>query len=171
MEDFIDVIFLDIDGVMNSAESFARKLKLIQARLLDDREQDYPAEPMVSNLNYITEKTGAKIVISSTWRLIHHLNLNRPEINNESLRSIFKKSGISAEIVGVTPRLNESKCRGKEIDLYLKNFRNIDGIRNFVIIDDDSDMEPHMDKLVKTTWEKGLTKEHAEKAIEILMRL
>lgn len=41
-------------------------------------------------------------------------------------------------------------------------------ITSFVILDDDSDMEPHMDKLVKTDYRKGLQDEEVQKAIRIL---
>jgi len=53
------VIFLDIDGVLNSVKS-----------MIESKYEKWSDEPSIENigwLNYIIEKTDAKIVISSTW--------------------------------------------------------------------------------------------------------
>lgn len=41
-------------------------------------------------------------------------------------------------------------------------------IESFVILDDNDDMEPFMDRLVQTSWFAGLTQEDVKKAIKIL---
>ena len=62
------IVFLDIDGVLNSELHYVEKS---QQQLAD--EIGYPLSEIsrsaVSLLNQIVEKTGAKVVISSTWRL------------------------------------------------------------------------------------------------------
>lgn len=151
------IIFCDIDGVLNSAESFKRRNKMVVEKLIYDNQVDWPTEPMLSNLNNIIKATDAKIVISSTWRFLHQL---------ADLRGIFNRQGLKGEIIDKTPIIHMSMCRGKEIDKWLKDCGK--NIESFVILDDDRDMEPHMDKLVHTTWKKGLTEEHANKATEIL---
>ena len=41
-------------------------------------------------------------------------------------------------------------------------------LRSFIILDDDSDMEPFMDRLINTDCYKGILSEDADKAIEML---
>ena len=53
------VIFLDIDGVLNSDASL----------MVDDRVEG----DLILNLKYIVDKTDAKIILSSSWRLYFKL--------------------------------------------------------------------------------------------------
>ena len=43
-------------------------------------------------------------------------------------------------------------------------------MKSFCILDDESDMNPYMDKLVQTTWKTGMTMEHAEEIIKMLTK-
>jgi hypothetical protein len=95
-------------------------------------------------------------VVSSTWRKYKTL---------AALQEIFKTNRILPErMIGTTP-VSENGYRGEEIETYLKNHPEI---TEFVIIDDDSDMDPFMDRLVKTDSRNGLTFTDAEKVIEML---
>ena len=49
------VIFLDVDGVLNSSRTLHEDISL---------EDD-----LISNLKELVDKTGAKIILSSSWRL------------------------------------------------------------------------------------------------------
>jgi len=160
------IIFLDIDGVLNCAESFKKRMKLVAKRELDYHRFDWPSFPYVGHLNSIIEATNAKIVISSTWRLLHPLDGNDFSGRCTSgLRDIFKLTGILGEIIDKTPEFI-NRFRGYEIKAWLKDHPEV---KNYVIIDDSSDMlEDQMNNFVKTTWEKGLQQEHADKAIGIL---
>ncbi len=146
------IIFLDIDGVLNSVKSMKD--------LYNDQGirgfNDVPAPKHVKNLNRITEETGAKIVVSSTWRKLHSII---------SLMYIFHLCGIKGEIIGCTPVLH--KERGHEIQAWLDETEYKD-IEKFIIIDDDSDMEHLMDYLVKIDNRYGLTEKDVHKSIEIL---
>ena len=63
-------------------------------------------------------------------------------------------------IISKTPRFPGER-RGKEIKHWLDHFsQNIDA---FVVIDDDSDMEPLMDNLIKTSSKVGLDWHTCEK--------
>ena len=55
--------------------------------------------------------------------------------------------------------------QGDEITLWFR--RNV-GVFNYVILDDDSDMTVHMEHLVQTSFDDGLTRADVDKAIEIL---
>ena len=75
------VIFLDIDGVLNSTKWFdlCRELKA--------KDPDYVFPELdtvaISNLNWVIRETGALVVVSSSWRWTHPL----PMIIQEWLRS------------------------------------------------------------------------------------
>jgi hypothetical protein len=148
-------IFLDIDGCLVTVGSMihGNRLNLLgQTDIPSHRTFDPVA---MSNLQYILEEVpGVVIVISSTWRKLYTL---------EELQEMFGKYNISPSfIVGVTPVV-DSRHRGQEVALYLKHNPEI---TNFIIIDDDSDLAPFMDRLVKVDGKNGLTFSDAEKAID-----
>lgn len=130
------IIFLDIDGVLNCQSTYDPYVK--------SELREYPYnhfEPkLVGNLNEITEATGANIVISSSWRI------NR---TFRELREILVKAGVSGKIIGQTERLyfsnwSHSVPRGCEILHWMETNKERLGelvsFRDYVIIDDDSDM-------------------------------
>lgn len=113
------IIFLDIDGVLAPAG------KSLPRNTLD--------KDLVQNLNELLQETGAKVVISSTWR---------KTLDIAELEAIFKAHGFTGEIIGTTPILKEYyTVRGNEIYKWMKD-RNIptSDYTNYLIIDDDSDM-------------------------------
>ena len=140
------IIFLDIDGVLVSYKS---------ARQFGHYRTFLPSS--VNALNHILESTGAQIVISSAWGIQHGF---------DELKAIFNQQGIdSSKIIDTTPR-TMSRLRGDEIGSWLRTFE--DTIESFVIIDDDSDMADYSNRLIKTTFEDGLTMAHADVAIKML---
>lgn len=78
------------------------------------------------------------------------------------LKNELRRYGI--EIQGYTPELAWSN-RGKEIELWLGMHPYI---QNYVILDDSKEVDQTNQRFVKTTMEHGITKELAERAIEIL---
>lgn len=146
------IIFLDIDGVLNSA-TFMKKRQ--QYKGIHKTPFQFHLEQIdvdaVDLLNQIVKTTNAKVVISSTWRIIFSL---------DELKSLLKTKGFQGEIIDRTPRMPGS-FRGEEISEWLKKSH----VEDFIILDDDADMEPLMDKLVKTTWQNGLEPVHVSEAI------
>ena len=155
------VIFLDIDGVLNVIPQGHDKWGAIFHTHL------------VDNLKHIINITGAKIVITSTWRTGNGL---------PGMIEMWKERDLPGEVVGITPNFmvhfNTTLCRGLEIDAYLKSHADI---TNYVIIDDDCDMEKHqLENFVMTSGNTdhedcvdlgyGLTRKCANWAIDILMR-
>jgi hypothetical protein len=136
----IKLIFLDIDGVLNY-ELFYRE----QSQSERYKEVGHPlcdlSEHAVDLLNHIIDKTGAKVVVSSTWRKGRTV---------EELQELLEKVGFKGEIIGRTPSLYLNKeieasytiPRGCEIDCWLKNKFDWDDLAyvRYVILDDDSDM-------------------------------
>lgn len=147
------IIFLDIDGVLNHESWYEKRLEFdLQYPLceFDPKSIEY--------LNNITDITGAKIIISSSWRF-------NPDIVN-----ILYKAGITGEIIGCTPDLYNtygSLCRGKEIDVVLNKQPDIE---RYIILDDDTDIEEHqLPYFIKTNANgSGLNKTIMNKSIKIL---
>lgn len=108
----------------------------------------------VARVQKICNATGAKVVVSSTWRKLNTL---------QQLKDILSSHGFTGEVIGTTPNLNAK--RGSEISQWLNANKQVE---SFVIIDDDSDMVHLMDKLVQTSFDKGLQDEHVEMAIKVL---
>lgn len=146
------IIFLDIDGVLNSAAWFKRR----KGKELDKDNFHFDPEA-VKELNKITDETGAKIVLSSTWRKNRSL---------ESLRELFQNVGITGELIDKTPVLyfkgpnggQRSVPRGVEIKEWLEQSDLKPHLfRSYVIIDDDSDMLYNQrDNFFNTDWDFGL---------------
>lgn len=186
------VIFLDIDGVI-----------CVPTREHDQYGQLFH-QPFVDNLKWIIDETGAKIVISSTWRMS----------GLSVMKEMWEKRGLPGEVIDVTPIINlapvryndeegklsaEDKTytvpRGGEIEWWLdlhgkfqrinwskeeqKKYMNTSIVKNYVILDDDSDMlYGQKEHFVKTAgrneedaiYKTGLTRKAAEEAIEILKK-
>lgn len=141
------LIFLDIDGVLNCAETEERMPGNIYALDAD----------FVERFLWVIEKTGAKVVLSSTWRL------------HEDTRNAIKAAGI--EFFSCTPSIPmfggaEQKERGKEIMRWLATHPEHKDAR-YAILDDDSDFY-RWQPLFKTTWQRGLTQEIADAVIKHL---
>jgi HAD domain in Swiss Army Knife RNA repair proteins len=139
----MNIIFLDFDGVLNDRKWLVR----------DGARDDLDPE-RVKLLNWLVRATEAKIVISSSWRILHPL---------EELQLILDRAGFLGEILGVTP--GGGGVRGTQIQRWIDS-NNFKG--QFVILDDDSDMEHLMDRLVKTNFETGLQPQHVKSAIALL---
>ena len=115
-------------------------------------------------LRDIVERTGAKLVLSSTWRFgaMHDAFF----LEREALRELvaeFRRVRCPLWF-DVTPYLPRAK-RWQEINAWLMNHDTDD----FIILDDvGEELKPFADKLVLTNMRDGLTKERAELAIKML---
>jgi hypothetical protein len=153
------VIFLDIDGVLNVYCQGRDEYGCTFHKHFED------------NLKWIIEETEAKIVISSSWRLSGIV----------AMREMWEFRGLAGEIIDITPNLTygegllTSTPRGEEIKAWL----DLNLVRRYCIIDDDSDMLTEQTPFfVQTSGNEnhsdcvdigyGLTKECAERVIEIL---
>ncbi len=152
------ILFLDFDGVLNSTAFFRTRGNRYEPETLD--------EAAVRRVNAILARTGAKVVVSSTWREGYSI---------DGLRKILVHHGFAGELVGVTPVLSEVEdgtsirlhvARGQEIQTWLDAQQG--SIDTFVILDDMDDMEHLTDRLVLTSFETGLEDEHVEAAVALL---
>lgn len=105
--------------------------------------------------NRLCKDFSLRPVITSTWRLNH---------TKEELQKVFTSQGIDVEIYDYTPHLDQQD-RGLEIKEWLSNNK----VDNYVIIDDKtSDIEPHINNVVKCRSWLGLTEEECELIKSIL---
>ena len=150
------VIFLDIDGVLNHENFYESRFN---TEIYPNGFGTYPlcefCPESVDNVNKILKETGAKIVISSSWRF------------NENIDTILSVVGIHQTIYDKTPYLGTefgtNLCRRHEIQRYLDNHPEIE---DYVIIDDDSDMNDNqLSHFFQTSWKDGLTIEITNKII------
>lgn len=149
------IIFLDIDGVLNCSESKSRCGSFIG---IDNKK--------VKLLSQIVYETGAKIVLSSSWRIGWNKNSELCDSHGVYLNNKLRKSNLF-----ILDRTKSLSCRGEEIKQWIDS-HNVEGL---VVLDDEifKDYEelgilPH---LVKTTFygeEGGLQEEHVNQAISVL---
>ena len=139
------IIFLDFDGVMDTAR-YELILGISGRPSIDAYGTIFDPE-CVWNLREIIEKTGAKIVVSSSWKDI---------LTFEEILDMWKKRGLPGEVIGTTPYTLECKKRGDEIDLWLKECKEE---YQYVILDDidGSNFNEHqLERLVVVNSVKGL---------------
>lgn len=147
------VIFLDYDGVVNT---------LWFNDVNGEPRFDFPNDNRVNNtqaiawLNKLCRETGAKIVVSSTWRLY------------DNYKECLYNAGLNKdiEILGRTKKLGTA--RGIEIQDWLDEHQELN-IEKFVILDDDMDMAHLMDYAVFTDVYIGITYYAYEAAKKKLM--
>jgi hypothetical protein len=184
------VIFLDIDGVLNCEDAYlSGECKYVEWTYpsgLKDHHQSFCSWSK-EWLNKVIRETGAKIVISSTWRTS----------GLEFMKKVWELEGMEGEIIGLTPYMGYKKTekdsyripRGCEIDYFLENhldFTHINwdesiqkehmeksGIENYIIIDDDADMlygqkEHFIHVLPSPRNKKGFNEEHYKLSLEKL---
>lgn len=136
------IVFLDFDGVLNTRSSVHDGVHL---------ESD-----KVVILNKICKIIKAKIVISSSWRIIYTL---------DEIRLLLERTGLKGtDVIGVTP-VSEDDFRGDEIKTWLEN----NPVDRYVIIDD-TDAFHHYQKKVHIQCDPyvGLTEKNAYDAVKII---
>lgn len=145
------VLFLDVDGVLNSRDYVRRqRAKDRNYRLWLD------VDPVaVAMVQRIIKETGCKVVLSSTWRLY-----------KDSRDLVAKRV---CQYIDCTEDLQRGAKRGivdrgEEIKLWLDKHP---GATHYAILDDDSDFLPEQWHF-KTTFEKGITEDIAQAVIDHL---
>jgi len=150
----VRILFLDIDGVLNS-HAFVHRAGW-HPPLGSDRDL-YIIDPVaVALLNGVLEETGAVVVITSSWRSTY------PQ---EALHSMLQQRGFTGQVVGTTPEL-PGRRRSREIAQWLVDHADVEA---FAIVDDDEDAGAgHPHRFVRTTYQVGLTGEHASALVRVL---
>lgn len=186
------VLFLDIDGVLNSEVHYNRKIGPgghVLDRPVNAVEDDQLAtllarfpgtdrgrwlhylrciDPLcVGRLNAIVAATGAQVVLSSAWRRILAL---------EQMQAVLDAHGFIGKLVDATPRNLRGHNggtyvpRGVEIMHWIENSAP-NGLEAFAILDDNGGMDGCEDRFVQTDFEVGLADIDVERAIQLLTEL
>lgn len=155
------IVFLDFDGVLNHLDWMRGKGR-----------PHPPFDPAcVRRLAQICEQTGARIVVSSSWRA---MGAAPPLERLAWLRGLLTGAGLGArgEVIGMTPDLSERPGGGvwRTVERHeeIRAWLAANEADAFVILDDDNDaaIEGHF---VQTSFENGgLLDEHVGAAIKIL---
>ncbi|MCM1065614.1 MAG: HAD domain-containing protein [Eubacterium sp.] len=161
------IIFLDIDGVLNSNFWNESHQKEISDGKLIDVEK-------VRILAALVERTGAEVILHSGWRFWFDEEMEPLCPEAAALADLFAGEGL--EIAGVTPDLTTEEIRrtkkfsfvkADEILLWLEGHPDVTG---WVVLDD---LDLHNDRVeahqVRTDQTVGLTWEDAAEAERILM--
>lgn len=168
------IIFLDLDGVLNTWQYSSY---LVNSGIEEFDENGSLFDPeAIKNLQYIIDSTHAHIVISSTWRFDGF----------QTMSKIWNDRKMPGEIIGTTPHLtmayfenvdtNEAwqkhpiGSRGMEIDEWLRLNTNqkLEPL-TYAILDDEDDFLLHQaEHVVLTDPMEGITREVADKVINIL---
>lgn len=151
------IIFLDVDGVLNSEEFFRSATKEERKTMMDGKA-----------VKLLNQLTGAKVVITSSW-------------GEDAISSLTDK-GLVLPILGCTNKVHyrfDWACRGNEIEEWLlckyeglgtKFGSTYDSEKyEYVILDDDSDMLlGQVEHFICTSRWTGLTQDDIERAKKIL---
>lgn len=153
----MNIIFLDIDGVLNSIDSV---LAFRDEHLFWSNRKESLDPVSVGLLHQVCIQTDAKIVISSTWRKLY---------SEQEFRDIFASYGWSGfPLIGMTTNDKvhpDSWYRGYEIQHWLDNHKFWS---NYVILDDDSDMlDEQSEQFVHVSGIHGFRSEHYCKVLRI----
>jgi hypothetical protein len=145
----VKFLFLDFDGVLNSSVFLHGKKTRRDEDMFDPRA--------VERLTRVLDQTGARIVVSSSWR--HGRDATE-------LEGLLHRVGLPARhrVAGVT---GVGRTRGEEIRAWL--FAYPGTVRRFAIVDDMSSMGRHLRAcFVRTNPAVGLTDRNADQLLQIL---
>jgi hypothetical protein len=124
----------------------------------------------VARLNRIVARTGAKVVVSSTWRYVDGRPGEPEERGFTAIRMqfILEEMGFRGEVIGITPALPGAAAdvRGLEIRAWLD--AQADLPRGLAILDDWPLMPALWPWLVRTSYDHLLTDNDVEAAVEML---
>ena len=155
------VIFLDVDGVLNTPSSESRCGEYIG---IDDEK--------VEKLKKIVEKTKTEIVLISTWKKYWRKEEKLKPLQDYSANYLdekLAKQGLKAI----------DKTKDKANGLYLSRGESIleyvyrNNVENYIILDDcqfDYDGCDLTDNYIKTNQIEGLSEQQVKAACETLLR-
>lgn len=157
-------IFLDIDGVLNYIGTEARSPSGFRGIV----------DKLVDNLAYVVDKTGAILVLASSWR--HDLANNTLEPMTPEAKYLVNK--LKRHGLHLSSKTEEDvKSRPHAIVDWIQKHTMEGELTRWVVVDDDVCLYDEanvfapadfIDHVVFTSESSGLTKEKAEEVIRVL---
>lgn len=142
------LLFLDVDGVLNTNDWIWTH---------PDRDDDFiHIDPSrVEIVNNLVSKLDCKVVISSTYRILHSL---------VDLRYGLREKGATFwnRVIGRTDQIGS--MRGDQIERFMFKYPD----HKLVILDDSADMNRMMQYLVRTNPDTGIVETDIDRAIAII---
>lgn len=160
-----NLIFLDIDGVLNSDRSFIAFSDQTIYRIDLNVEAVKTIDPVsVGLLNNLIKKSHAKIVVSSS-----HRKFFKNDIEMQELKLYISRLGVTGTVIGMTPDIPNAP-RGKEIRAWIESWcEKGNNVGRYLILDDSPDiLEDQQENFVRTCVSNGFLTEHYYKACKIL---
>lgn len=165
------IIFLDIDGVLNSDVYMSSQAYIDEVHQAGVRDHKSYAVVLkahhthldpaaVQLMNQLVEKTGATVVLSSSWRT---------KYSDQEMTELLKSRGATFTIDDRTPLKFSYRSRQSEVQEYLRTLKE-EGVvpESFVILDDIEKFPAFESNFIQTFEVTGLTPEDVNQAIEIL---
>jgi hypothetical protein len=131
----IKVIFLDIDGVLNTCKTVERWRGLIGIDAA-----------LAHRFAQLQQETSASVVLSSTWRLFRNW------------KSTMRTNGVLG-VIDRTPDL-PGCARGEEIEAWMAGHPEV---CVYAILDDETDLLPHQPHFKTSFFKGGLTESIARR--------
>jgi hypothetical protein len=148
----MNIIFLDVDGVLNSEEFEVYHPEFCFGLDIYQRELDTLA---LIRLQKLVQSTNSVVVISSSWKHSKGLPVLIAALNSYNIG-----------VVGITGHV-DSRIRGIEIKNWIDD--NINLVDSYLILDDDEDMlYMQKDNFIHIDNKYGLTDKDVAKGISIL---
>ncbi len=138
------IIFLDVDGVLVTSRT---------EHILISRFAAFDVDA-VREMNRLTEATGAKFVLSSSWRRNERV---------KSMQRYMKSQGLVGELLDFTGIRRDSDRRLEILDWLDHQSERPE----FVIVDDEYDFLELEARRVQTHMETGFTAEHCDRALQL----
>ncbi len=154
------IIFLDMDGVLNCYDTTDRIVFPPWNQTFLGLDND-----KVQLLSKLVQETGAKVIISSSWR---------ENFKPQELQKTLNERGFTGEVVGETPKSYEQvgfglpSKRGDRSDEIQAWLAANPGLESFVVVDDIKTRYLDMGRQVQTSMVTGFTQEHYDQALTIL---
>ena len=161
-----NVIFLDVDGVLNSKFWDNEHQREIS-------EGKYVDVDSVKLFSKLVKKTDAKVILHSGWRFWFDDEMKPNRAEAKFFVDVMKKEGVF--ISGVTPDLTTEEIRKAKKFSLVKADEILQWLKdnptdNWLVIDDldlhNSEIASHQ---IKTDAEVGLTENDVEKALNLLL--
>lgn len=151
------IIFLDIDGVLNTSRW--EELCLLENIDLEDQFGITFDDISIANLRTIIYHTNAQIVIHSTWKLLHDIDW---------FVEMWETRKLPGTIYSVTPDIGPHYNKHDEISMWLRHHPYTS---HYAILDDEKEFySPLSGHHILIDGYCGITMSNAEKAIELLLQ-
>ena len=159
------VIFLDIDGVLNTSTDIyeRRRIKFRGKRRIPTNKK--PKRVFAKLVEWMLEN-DIYFVMSTSWR-------GNSQI--EDWNEILKNYGVKKDLVISLTPFHSKAIRGLEILQWLDSWNNVgvkeygkEKVNDYIVVDDDiNDIKPYINKkkIIRTDVKNGLTEKDLEKII------